>query len=63
MDTPDNSVDFLELPVVAALRSRSLPVVVVGDFLVVATVVAAASSRMVRFLIWRQSLSRWLPSG
>ena len=44
MDAPDDSVDLLELPVVAALRGRSLPVVVAGDFLVVATVVAAASS-------------------
>ena len=46
MDTPCNSIDFLELPIVATLRSRSLPVVVMGDFLVVlfASALAAAYS-------------------
>ena len=31
MDAPDDTVDLLELPVAAALRSRSVPVVVVGE--------------------------------
>ena len=46
MNTPDNSIDFLELPIVAALMSRSLPVFVVGDLLVVlsTTALAAVSS-------------------
>ena len=44
MDAPDNSIDFLELPIVAALRSRSLPVVVGGDLLVVMSATAASSS-------------------
>ena len=44
MDTPDNSVDFLELPVVAALGSRSTPVVVARDLLVVAPAIVAVAA-------------------
>ena len=44
MDAPDNSVDLLELSIAAALRSRSIPIVVVGELWVVRSASALASA-------------------
>ena len=44
MDAPDNSVYLLELPVATALRSRSIPVVVVGELWVASALASVPSS-------------------
>ena len=44
MDAPDNSVDLLELSIAAALRSRSIPIVVVGELWIVWSASALASA-------------------
>ena len=42
MDAPDDAIDFLELPIAAALRSRSIPIV--GELWVVWSASALASA-------------------
>ena len=44
MDAPDDSVDLLELSIAVALRSRSIPIVVVGELWVVRSASALASA-------------------